>query len=399
MITASTEEEATGTESHVSPDRRGMWIPNGAMVGARVLELRKRRGLMVTLTLVTVGIPTVFLVIRLILHVIAPRTYGPAGGYDIYSALVSGVLYVFGFIVAAMLGATAGSSDLTDGMFRHQVVTGRSRLALYLARIPAGLAIIMPLVAVGFTIVCTVCVFAAPTTLSYQGVNVPAGLSNTGLERWASSHASEVICNFGVRIDDSTAHAATLTEVLNYYPCGQGRKGGPSINAGPGGIQNPPQPSRSQIREATNLIVTMNYPDYSRQFLTPSISLMVKSGLWLELEALIGFVVGLGLGSLIGQRTAAVVLMIVLEVVMTPILSRARIPHLINLQRAVVGLATAHLAPGGLPVLGGGGGGPGGGGGNSGLVPESTTVAICVILAWLIGWTVLGARRMMTRDA
>ena len=105
----------------------------------------------------------------------------------------------------------------------------------------------------------------------------------------------------------------------------------------------------------------MNYPDYARQFLYPSNSLMIKSGLWLELEAVIGFVVALGLGSLIGQRTVAVIIMIVLEVVLTPILSRARIPHLSNLQRAVVGLATAHLAPGGLPVLGGGGGGPAGG--------------------------------------
>ena len=55
-------------------------------------------------------------------------------------------------------------------MFRHLVVTGRSRLALYLARIPAGLAIVVPLVAIGFTIVCAVCVFAAPTTLNYDGV-------------------------------------------------------------------------------------------------------------------------------------------------------------------------------------------------------------------------------------
>ena len=70
--------------------------------------------------------------------------------------------------MAATLGATAGSIDLTEGMFRHLVVTGRSRLALYLARIPAGLAIIVPLVAVGFTIVCAVCVFAAPTQLNFQ---------------------------------------------------------------------------------------------------------------------------------------------------------------------------------------------------------------------------------------
>jgi hypothetical protein len=125
---------------------------------------------------------------------------------------------------------------------------------------------------------------------------------------------------------------------------------------------------------------------------------MIKSGLWLELEAVIGFIVGLGLASLIGQRTVAVVLMIVLEVILTPIVATHVIPHLINAQRAVVGLATAHLEPGSLPFAFGGGGG-GGPGGRNLLVPESTTVAVCVIVAWLVGWTILGAWRMMTRDA
>ena len=44
-------------------------------------------------------------------------------------------------------------------MFRHLVITGRSRLALYLARIPAGLAIILPLVALAFTMNCLVTSF------------------------------------------------------------------------------------------------------------------------------------------------------------------------------------------------------------------------------------------------
>jgi hypothetical protein len=128
---------------------------------------------------------------------------------------------------------------------------------------------------------------------------------------------------------------------------------------------------------------------------------MIRTGLWLELEAAIGFIVGLGLGSLIGQRTVAVVLMIVLEVILTPIFSRAHIPHLLNLQRGVVGVAMAHLTPGGLPVIGGGGGGPGGGGpgGNPALIPETITVSVCVIVGWLVVWSALGAWRMMTRDA
>jgi len=383
-----------GPPPEAAPDHRGSWLPSGAMVTTRLMELRKRRGLMVTLVLVTVGIPTVFLGVRLLLHGVAPKTYGPAGGYDIYTALVSGVLYVFGFIVAATLGVTAGSVDLTEGMFRHLVVTGRSRLALYLARVPAGLAIIVPLVAAGFTIVCAVCSFAAPNRLVYNGVNVPAGLSRAGLESWAADHADEVICNFNIENGSSQ-----IAVVVNSVPCGNGPGGGPAVIRQPPGPQSQPLPSQAQVSNAATVIASMDYSDYARHFLSPPVSLMIESGLWLELEAVIGFVVGLGLGSLTGQRTVAVILMIVLEVILTPILSRARIPHLANLQRAVVGLATAHLAPGGLPVLGGGGGGPGGGAGNPRLLPESTTVAVCVIVAWLVGWSALGAWRMMTRDA
>src|SRR5256885_11954082 len=90
-------------------DGRGSPIPTRAMIATRFMELRKRRGLMITLILVTIGIPTIFLGVRLLLHAVAPKTYGPAGGYDISTALSAGVLYTFGFIVAATLGCTAGS--------------------------------------------------------------------------------------------------------------------------------------------------------------------------------------------------------------------------------------------------------------------------------------------------
>ena len=119
---------------------------------------------------------------------------------------------------------------------------------------------------------------------------------------------------------------------------------------------------------------------------------MIRTGLWIELEAAVGFLVGLGLGSLLGQRTVGVILMIVLEIVLTPIFIRAKIPHFANVQRSVVGIATAHLEPGQLPLLFGGGG-------HDFRLSESTTTAVLVILAWLIGWTGLGAWRMMTRDA
>jgi hypothetical protein len=342
------------------------------------MELRKRRGLMAALIVVNIGIPSLFLLVRLIAHAAAPKSYGPAGGYDIFTALVAGVMYIFGFIVAATLGCTAGSVDLSEGMFRHLVITGRSRLALYFARIPAGLAIIVPMVAAGFAIVCAVCVFAAPTTLNFQGVNVPSGLSLTGFEGWAANHPKEVVCAFPYRGPIG-------------FPCNVGPKGQ---------INTPPEATGINTVNLATLkadavkVAQQDYTDYSKIFLRPSNWLMVQSGLWIELEAIIGFTVGLGLASLMGQRTVPVILMIVLEIVLTPILSHAVIPHLINVQRGVVGIATSHLEPGNLQQA------FGGGGARAALaLHESTTIAWLVIASWLIVWTALGAWRMARRDA
>jgi hypothetical protein len=374
-----------------SADHRGSWIPTGGMITTRIMELRKRRGLMIALAVVNIGIPSVFLIVRLLSHAIAPKSYGPAGGYDIYTNLVAGVMYVFGFIVAATLGATAGSIDLTDGMFRHLVVTGRSRLALYLARIPAGLAIVWTMLAIGFTIVCAVCVFAAPTSVNYDGATLPAGLSLSGFENWAAAHPRMAICDLPYQGNNP---------VVGSFQCGPNGPVGPGVSvkgSPPPAAATPP--TAAALKAAAIDVAKQDYGGYRAVFLYPSTSLMIRSGLWLGLEATIGFIVGLGLGSLNGQRTVTVVLMIVLEVILTPILSMHVIPHLLNAQRGVVGLATAHLEPAGLPLVFGGGGGGGGPPGAMRLLPESRTVAVCVVVAWLVVWTALGAWRMMTRDA
>ena len=175
-------------------DRRGSPVPTIGMIATRFMELRRRRGLMIGVTAVNVGIPALFMGIRLLLHAFAPRTNPPAGSFVIFIVLGAGLLYTFGFIAAAAVGCTAGSRDVSEGMFRHLVVTGRSRLALYLARIPAALAIVVPLVAIGYTIICTVSAFAAPTFIDDWNVNIPPGLSRAGFENWASEHAVPVIC-------------------------------------------------------------------------------------------------------------------------------------------------------------------------------------------------------------
>ena len=366
------------------------------MITTRFMELRKRRGLMIALVAVNIGIPVVFLSVRLISHAVDPKVYGPAGGYTIFTTLVLGFLYVFGFIVAAVVGCTAGSDDLTEGMFRHLVVTGRSRLAIFFARIPAGLAIVITMVAIGYTIVCAVCVYAAPTRLNYDGINVPAGLSRPALDNWAADHADEVICNF----------AYNLSSPPPNVPCGNGQTSGPPAGAivkTPNGVVTVPSHyTQAQIRAFAVNVANQDYADYYANFLVPPTSLMIDVGLWIALEAIIGFIVGLGLASLMGQRTVPVILLIVLQLILTPILSRAVIAHMLNVQRAIVGVAMLHIEPGNLPTPFSGGGPGGGGGGGLGravLRPESTLVASLVIVGWLAFWIAVGAWRMSTRDA
>jgi hypothetical protein len=403
MTTISDVAPAPGPAPDTIPadarsDHRGSFIPTWGMITTRFMELRRRRGLMIALIAVNIGIPVVFLAVRLITHAVAPKSYGPAGGYTIFTTLVLGFMYVFGFIVAAVVGCTAGSVDLTEGMFRHLVITGRSRLALYFARIPAGLAIVIAMVAVGYTIVCAVCVFAAPAQLNYDGVNVPQGLSRPALDTWAAAHADEVICDFDYN------GGPGLNSQPPDVPCGNGQTSGPPPGATiqtPKGTVTVPVTSSSpaQIRAFAVSVANQDYADYSSNFTTPSTSLMVDVGLWIALEATIGFIVGLGLSSLMGQRTVPVILMVVLELIFTPIFSRHIISHLLNVERGIVGVAMVHIEPGHLPTPFGGGGPGGGAGGGLNLIPESTLVASLVIVGWIVFWTALGAWRMKTRDA
>jgi hypothetical protein len=247
--------------------------------------------------LFTVGLPVIFYGVRVTYHLIDPARYAPAGAPDAF-ATAGTLMAEFGFIVAVALGATAGTADLTDGMFRHLVITGRSRLALYLARIPAGLSILLSLAAVGFTVACVVTGF---------------------LSSPLAPHA-----------------------------------------------------------------------------VAPSPGAMAGAGLWLELYLVIGFTVGLGLGVLMGQRTVPVVLLVVLEIIITPALTDHALPHLVNAERLFFGVAMAQLKP--AVLAGGAHVGPTGGAGLA-LPPMPTWAMSAVIAGWIIGWLAIGAWKMATRDA
>jgi hypothetical protein len=354
----------------------GAWLPTWDLITTKNLEIRKRRGLMITMVVLIV-VPTVlFYGLRLLFHAVDPHGYALAGSPGFFSQATN-LTDEFGFIAAAALGAAAGTTDLTDGMFRHLVITGRSRLALYLARIPAGLAITVPLVALVFMMNCLVTSYESPpnpTTANFYGVTAPNNLDQAGLQTFLLQNPQQVINGFL-----------------------------PGVSSGP------TTPTPAQVRSAVDKNIASYYSDYTAAEITestPADNEMVKIGLWLELDVGIAFLVGLGFGSLTGQRTTTVIVMIALEIIVTPLLARTQLPYFIDGQRLLIGVARDQLRPAALAASGGGGGGgpgPGhilfGGQGALGFPPMPTWAMISVIAGWIVGWSGLGAWRMMTRDA
>jgi hypothetical protein len=354
----------------------GAWLPTWGLISTKNLEIRKRRGLTITMVVLIV-VPTVLILgFRLLFHAVDPRTYDPAGNPSIFSGL-SNLMAELDFIAAVALGAAAGTTDLTDGMFRHLVITGRSRLALYLARIPAGLAIAVPLVALAFLMNCLVTSYESPpppppaTSVSMYGLTVPENLDQAGLQSWLLQRPQQ----------DATS--------------------GLPLRLGPGAITATP----AQIRTGIDRDIAGIYADYIDAEISsqnPADNEMVKIGLWLELEVGIGFLVGLGLGSLTRQRTTTTIVLIALQIIVTPLLAKVQLPYFVNGQRLLFGVAMDQLRPAGLASPNSAGG-PGqllfGGRGALGIPPMPTWAMISVIAGWIIVSSVLGSWRMMTRDA
>jgi hypothetical protein len=67
-----------------------------------------------------------------------------------------------GPVAAVLIGAEAGAGDLAAGVFRDNVLTGRSRWALFLARIPAALIVSFAVTAIAY-------VFGLAVTFGFAG--------------------------------------------------------------------------------------------------------------------------------------------------------------------------------------------------------------------------------------
>jgi ABC-type transport system involved in multi-copper enzyme maturation permease subunit len=121
------------------------------MATAELLRLRKNRALVAWMVLMTTGAVTALYVIGQAFHWNDPAHNGPAGGAD---NLRHGLLVIsfVGSVAASILGSTVGTSDLSSGVLRDLIVTGKSRSALFASRVPGMLLFWVPLVVLAYAV-------------------------------------------------------------------------------------------------------------------------------------------------------------------------------------------------------------------------------------------------------
>ena len=122
------------------------------MIGADLLRLRKKRGFMALVLAVVLAPLVVWTGYQVIEHASNPAQYGPAGGLQHFVRMLDLLGVFMGPVAAVLIGAEAGAGDLAAGVFRDNVLTGRSRTALFLSRIPAAVAVTLSVTAIAFAI-------------------------------------------------------------------------------------------------------------------------------------------------------------------------------------------------------------------------------------------------------
>lgn len=180
------------------------------MTFADLLKLRKKRGAMVWATLLALAPLIIFFAVKAIQHSSNPVTYGPAGGYPGYHDGLRLLAMFFGPLAAILIGVEAGTSDLSAGVFRDLVVTGRSRLALFATRVPAALTVCFTIMAVGFGLLMIGTFAFAGSLPTPSGSLVLEGIGFTALE-------TGVVCVVSVGFASLTgSRPAAITALIGW---------------------------------------------------------------------------------------------------------------------------------------------------------------------------------------
>jgi ABC-type transport system involved in multi-copper enzyme maturation permease subunit len=120
-------------------------MPNLRLIKAEVLKLRRRPGMLSVAFGLTLGLLALAYLGTAIQHGGNPAKYDAAGGAKGFKDSLE-FLSMMAFIMAAIVGSTAGSQDIDSGVFRDLAATGRSRTALFASRAGGAWLLVLPIV-------------------------------------------------------------------------------------------------------------------------------------------------------------------------------------------------------------------------------------------------------------
>ncbi len=180
------------------------------MVGAEILKVRRNRPVMAFALLLTVGILVLMYGYVAIKHASNPLQNEAAGGTLGMHRGIRDLGEFFGMLAAVLIGAEVGTADLSSGVFRDLVTTGRSRLALFGVRLPAAAIVTLCLSALSYALV------LAATFVFADGTATPGlGVILQGAGWIALSNV--VVTAVAVGVGSLTgSRALTLTAVIGW---------------------------------------------------------------------------------------------------------------------------------------------------------------------------------------
>jgi len=177
---------------------------------SEMLKLCKKRSTMLWGLFLAAGSMVIYYAYAALDHVSDPAHHGPAGGTLGFVRGLQGLAILIGPLAAAMIGTEAGAGDVATGVFRDLVATGRSRIALFLARLPAALLLTFACLAVGLAIA-----VVASFALADGSATPRLGLIVSGAG-WVLL-ADGMVCVIAVGLGSLTgSRAVTLTALIGW---------------------------------------------------------------------------------------------------------------------------------------------------------------------------------------
>jgi hypothetical protein len=180
------------------------------MIASEMLKLRRKRGTMLWALFLGAGSMVAYYAYAALDHASDPVHHGPAGGTLGFARGLQGLAILIGPLAAAMIGTEAGAGDVATGVFRDLVATGRSRVALFLARIPAALLLTFACLSIGLGIA-----IVAALALADGDPTPGLGMIVSGSE-WVLL-ADGLVCLLAVGLASLTgSRAITLTALIGW---------------------------------------------------------------------------------------------------------------------------------------------------------------------------------------